>query len=175
MQTLTQRTQNPLSGAEARQAEASSVALQRLMGKEEHPLSGVTLRVSVEQPGGETSELALPGVMLSLLSSILRELGRGKNVVVLAMDTEVTTQQAADFLKVSRPFPAYWGAARTSSSCWKRAKSPIAWWGPAAGCCWKICCATKSRKSGRGTGGWMNSSLKRRSWECTDLCAKSFV
>ena len=104
MQTLTQMTQNPLSEAEARQAEASSVALQRLMGKEEHPLSGATLRVSVEQPGGETSELALPGVTLSLLSSILRELGHGKNVVVLATDTEVTTQQAADFLKVSRPY-----------------------------------------------------------------------
>ena len=104
MQSLTQMTNNPLSEAEARQAQASSVALQRLMGKEEHPLSEATLRVSVEQPGGEKSELALPGVTLSLLSSILRELGHGKNVVVLATDTEVTTQQAADFLKVSRPY-----------------------------------------------------------------------
>jgi excisionase family DNA binding protein len=46
----------------------------------------------------------LPRASLPLLSQILRELGKGKNVVVLATDTEVTTQQAADFLKVSRPY-----------------------------------------------------------------------
>ena len=39
-----------------------------------------------------------------MLSKILRELGNGKNVVVVATDTEVTTQQAADFLSVSRPY-----------------------------------------------------------------------
>src|SRR5258708_2305451 len=41
---------------------------------------------------------------LPLLFKILRELGNGKNVLVLAMDTEVTTQQVANFLHVSRPY-----------------------------------------------------------------------
>ena len=104
MQVLTPPTNQPLSEVEARQAEASSVALQRLLGKGDQPLQPLTLRVSIEQPDGEKAELLLPGVTLSLLSRMLRELGHGKNLVVLATDTEVTTQQAADFLKVSRPY-----------------------------------------------------------------------
>ena len=104
MQTRTQPTNRPLSEDEARQAGASGVALQRLLGKEEQPLQPATLRVNIEQPNGEKAELLLPGVTLPLLSKILRELGNGKNVVVLATDTEVTTQQAADFLNVSRPY-----------------------------------------------------------------------
>src|SRR5271165_2860091 len=104
MQTLTQATNKPLSEDEARQAEASSVALQHLLGKDEQFFQRLTLRVSVEQPDGEKADVLLPGVTLSLLSKILRELGHGKNVVVLAIDAEVTTQQAADFLKVSRPY-----------------------------------------------------------------------
>ena len=104
MHTLTQPKNKPLSEDEARQAEASGRALQRLLGKEEQPLQEATLRVSLEQPNGEKAELLLPRATLPLLSKILRELGNGKNVVVLATDTEVTTQQAADFLKVSRPY-----------------------------------------------------------------------
>src|SRR5579862_6394139 len=104
METLIQPTNKPLSENEARQAEASSVAMQHLLGKDDQPLEQITLRVSIEQPDGEKAELLLPGVTLSLLSKMLRELGQGKNVVVLATDTEVTTGQAADFLKVSRPY-----------------------------------------------------------------------
>jgi len=104
MQTLTQSTNKPLSDAEVRQVEASNVALLQLLGKGEKPLQKAILRVSVEQPDGEKAELLLPGAILPLLSAILRELGQGKNVVVLATDAEVTTQQAADFLKVSRPY-----------------------------------------------------------------------
>ncbi len=104
MQVLTPPTNQPLSEVEARQAEASGVALQRLIGKGDQPVQPLTLRVSIEQPDGEKAELLLPGVTLSLLSRMLRELGHGKNVVVLATDAEVTTQQAADFLKVVRPY-----------------------------------------------------------------------
>ena len=103
MQTLSKPTNTRLSEVDARQAEASSVALQRLLGQQEQ-LIQQTLRVSVEQPSGEKAELLLPAVTLSLLSTILHELGKGKNVVVLTTDAEVTTQQAADFLKVSRPY-----------------------------------------------------------------------
>jgi excisionase family DNA binding protein len=104
MQPLTYPNNQSLSADEVRQAEASGVELQRLLGKKTAAFEKVTLRVSVEQPGGEKVELLLTDASLSLLSTILRELGHGKNVVVLATDTEVTTQQAADFLKVSRPY-----------------------------------------------------------------------
>jgi excisionase family DNA binding protein len=104
MQTLTQPQNKPLSEDEARQAEASGVALQRLLGNEEQPRQTATLRLSGEKPDGQKAELALPTATLPLLLKILRELGNGKHVVVLATDTEVSTQQAADFLKVSRPY-----------------------------------------------------------------------
>src|SRR5262245_33806344 len=104
MQTLTQSLNRPLSEEEARQAEVSSTALKRFVGDEERSFQKTRLRVSIEQADGETTEIALPGVTLSLLSDILRALGKGKNVVALATDTEVTTQQAADFLNVSRPY-----------------------------------------------------------------------
>jgi excisionase family DNA binding protein len=103
MQTLTHSTNKPLSEDEARQAEASSLALSHLLGQE-LLIQKTTLRMSVERPDGEKAELLLPSSALPLLSKILRELGHGKNVVVLATDTEATTQQAADFLKVSRPY-----------------------------------------------------------------------
>jgi len=94
----------PLSEIEARQAEASGITLQHLLGNAEQPSKQITLRVTIEQPDGKKAELLLPGVTLSLLSKILTELGHGKNVMVLATDREVTTQQAADFLNVSRPY-----------------------------------------------------------------------
>lgn len=104
MQSVTYPNSQSLSADEARQAEASCVELQRLLGKSMATSEKAILRVSVEQPDGEKAELLLPDASLSLLSTILRELGHGKNVVVLATDTELTTQQAANFLKVSRPY-----------------------------------------------------------------------
>jgi excisionase family DNA binding protein len=104
MQTRTPLNNKPLSEDEARQAEASSATLQRLLGKQEPPLPKTTLRVSVEEPDGQKAELPLPQAALPLLSALLHELGKGKSVVVLTTETEVTTQQAADFLKVSRPY-----------------------------------------------------------------------
>lgn len=104
MQLLTLATNQPLSEDEARQAEATGLAIQRLLGQEDPSLHRGTLRISVEQPDGVKAELLLPGATLPLLSKMLREFGHGKNVTVLATDTEVTSQQAADFLKVSRPY-----------------------------------------------------------------------
>lgn len=104
MQALNQPINSTLSETDTRQAMASNVVLQHILGNKDRSLQHSALRVSVEQPNGEKAELMLPGVTLSLLSNILRELGNGKNVVVLATDAEVTTQQAADFLNVSRPY-----------------------------------------------------------------------
>ena len=104
MPTLKQLTNKPLSKDEMRQAKGSGVALQRIIGKEELSRLIPALRVSFPQPNDENAEILLPGAILSLFSNILRELGNGKNIVVLATDKEVTTQQAADFLNVSRPY-----------------------------------------------------------------------
>jgi excisionase family DNA binding protein len=104
MQTLNQPLNKPLSEDEARLAEESGLALLRLLRKEAPPFPKTALRVNVERPDGEKAEILLSGATLSLLSAILRELGQGKKIVVMATDTEVTTHHAADFLNVSRPY-----------------------------------------------------------------------
>ena len=55
---------------------------------------------------GDASEekVRLPERLKSLLKQILRELSRGRDVAVLAADAEMTTQEAADYLKVSRGY-----------------------------------------------------------------------
>lgn len=58
------------------------------------------LRVSLE----DGSELALPKAVTRLLSHLLMEMGRGNAVTIFPIHAELTTQQAADFLNVSRPY-----------------------------------------------------------------------
>jgi excisionase family DNA binding protein len=47
---------------------------------------------------------SVPERLRSVLSQAARELERGRDVTVFAADRELTTQQAADPLNVSRPF-----------------------------------------------------------------------
>jgi hypothetical protein len=53
---------------------------------------------------GVETELQVPASALHYLDEILSHIGRGQSVVVLPLDTELTTQQAADVLNVSRPY-----------------------------------------------------------------------
>jgi excisionase family DNA binding protein len=52
-------------------------------------------------PSGE--ELRLPEPVYEVLARVVHELARGNGVTVLPVDAELTTQQAADLLNVSRP------------------------------------------------------------------------
>lgn len=61
--------------------------------------AGATLRLD----GGAVA-VELPRPVLDLLSAALVELAAGRQVTLLPEDTEVTTQQAADLLNVSRPY-----------------------------------------------------------------------
>ena len=109
MSTPTLPRTNYLSEEEARLAVSSSKTLQALIhsqkaGKENMPFPSSSLRVQIEGKDGGKTSLLLPEAALDLLLSVLTELGHGKGVAVVATDTEVTTQQAADFLNVSRPY-----------------------------------------------------------------------
>ena len=48
--------------------------------------------------------VVLPQLAVDLLTRLLAELGRGHAVVVEPVAAEITTQQAADILNVSRPY-----------------------------------------------------------------------
>lgn len=47
--------------------------------------------------------LKIPKKALSLLFDILNNMAEGKSITIIPSDTELSTQQAADMLKVSRP------------------------------------------------------------------------
>jgi excisionase family DNA binding protein len=57
------------------------------------------LRIYLED--GES--FLLPEVAARLLARLLAELGQGNAVALIPVEAELTTQQAADFLNVSRP------------------------------------------------------------------------
>jgi excisionase family DNA binding protein len=62
------------------------------------------LKLQVAAAGKEVTTLDLPAAAAAPLLAILKAMGEGKPVAVHAADTELTTQQAADLLNVSRPF-----------------------------------------------------------------------
>lgn len=104
MQMLLPSKNEPLSEAAIKLAEVSSLALERLLAQEEDAAPDAALRLSLDLPDGAHADLVVPTAVLPLFLSTLRELGHGKGVAVIATDTELTTQQAADILKVSRPY-----------------------------------------------------------------------
>ena len=104
MLSVTQTKNSSLTQEETRQAETTAIALNRLLENGEVSLPKTTLHLSLSKPDGNHDELQLPEATIPLLFAILHGLGSGKNVAVLSTDAEMTTQQGAEFLKVSRPY-----------------------------------------------------------------------
>lgn len=85
--------------ADTRLAEESSRRLARLLGKRRH-----SLRVSVEADDEVERSVAIPVPAFRLLTDILTQMAQGNAVTLMPVHAELTTQQAADLLNVSRPF-----------------------------------------------------------------------
>jgi len=92
-------TRSPLV-PDAAEATAANEALQRLKGflATHGDASVVTLRVD----GDDT--LVVPREAAELLARVLAHMAAGEGVTVLPAHAELTTQQAADILNVSRPY-----------------------------------------------------------------------
>lgn len=82
----------------------SDTALARVSGQRlaAHLGHADGLRLEVRSDSA-SEELILPPSALRLLQSILNELGQGNAVTLTPLRAELTTQQAADLLNVSRP------------------------------------------------------------------------
>lgn len=85
--------------ADSRQARESLERISQLVtsGK-----SDVSLRIQNGKQLG--ADIILPASVLRLLKGILAEMAQGHGVALLPVEAELTTQQAADLLNVSRPY-----------------------------------------------------------------------
>ena len=97
MPTSTPDTDSPAapSAAEAELAASSGRRLASSLA------DGATARIRV---GEGQEELTIPAAAVRILVDTLARMARGEAVAVVSRNTELTTQQAADLLEVSRPY-----------------------------------------------------------------------
>jgi excisionase family DNA binding protein len=87
--------------ADARLARESVPVLTRLLRSKRKPAD---LRLQIQQGSRSGEAITIPVAALHLLKDILEEMGKGNGVTLLPLNAELTTQQAADLLNVSRPY-----------------------------------------------------------------------
>jgi excisionase family DNA binding protein len=101
---MSRSTSNPFetvtpSEAEARLAQESSRRLAtHKFGKRS------SVRIRLLDDGEEAEPVAVPASALRLFLQLLGEMSRGNAVTLIPGQAELTTQQAADLLNVSRPY-----------------------------------------------------------------------
>jgi len=84
---------------DTRLAQESSRRLARLLGARK---KNVHFRIQPDDEPEETIAIPLPA--FRLLAEILAEMAKGNAVTLIPIHAELTTQQAADLLNVSRPY-----------------------------------------------------------------------
>jgi hypothetical protein len=63
-----------------------------------------TQEIGLHDERGESQTVRIPTSALRLLVEVLTEIGQGNAVSIIPIHAELTTQEAADLLNVSRPF-----------------------------------------------------------------------
>ena len=85
--------------ADALQARESLQRLSNYLGARKSEL-----RIHIQDDESPGEEITLPMYVFRLLKDILAETAQGHAVALLPLQAELTTQQAADLLNVSRPY-----------------------------------------------------------------------
>ncbi|MCI0620633.1 MAG: excisionase family DNA-binding protein [Acidobacteria bacterium] len=89
------------SEADAKLAQESSRRLAKILsGKRKRK----SLDLRIEPDGDREQSISIPFAAFRLLSDILTEMAKGNAITLIPVHAELTTQQAADLLNVSRPF-----------------------------------------------------------------------
>lgn len=85
------------SAREIEQAKESSRTLSKYADAER-------VRLTLQASNGSTDELILPGAVLQVLLDALAQMAQGNAISLLPVHQELSTQEAANLLNVSRPF-----------------------------------------------------------------------
>jgi excisionase family DNA binding protein len=99
-------SQQVLDSASPAEAELAGAARACLVAALDHS-KAEAIKVTLEMPDAEGREppvLLLPPRALRFLADVLRQMAKREPMVIVPHATELTTQQAAAFLNVSRPF-----------------------------------------------------------------------
>lgn len=83
--------------AEVEQAKLSSRTLSKYADVER-------VQLSLRGSNGDSDELVLPGHVLQILLDVLSEISQGNAISLIPYHQEISTQDAANLLNVSRPF-----------------------------------------------------------------------
>ena len=100
--TETHRRPRAPDSAEAKQAARAAELLQAYLAGHNDTVASLQLDTA-DQPS-DPQLISLPAPAVGLLREILAELANGHVVAVAAPHSELTSQQAADLLNVSRPY-----------------------------------------------------------------------
>ncbi len=87
-------------GSATDQAAEAATALRQYL--KAHPARPARLRLG-DGPG-EEKQVLIPAAAFAVFAAMLGELARGQTVTIAPAQAELTTQQAADLLNVSRPY-----------------------------------------------------------------------
>ncbi|MDO9435592.1 helix-turn-helix domain-containing protein [Hydrogenophaga sp.] len=97
---MTPQILDPASEAEAEMAGAARACLVAAL---DHSKADV-IKVTIEVNGGKAPVLHLPPRALRFFADVLRQMAKREPMLLVPQKLELTTQEAAAFLNVSRPF-----------------------------------------------------------------------